>query len=305
MGGPESDQMSVESLEDVTPVAFAEENQLIRLKYNTLPGHPTIGLDDDPLVTDFLTRELSTERLKRLYWMLFLVSMPGNISPLHHQLVEGRKIYLTERPDYHLVWHYGRIFIKPLPKYLLSYRFWTDVLPKNLRPEALGFMHTYSQLIVHESDFDQAKELRLLPHGIDWHGWCHFIQGFRHLQPKDLAPRSRYHYGEIRLTRLNWWHCLLKGYSYAQVDHNYASFFSKFGAPYLFIFGAVTVILTGVQVGIDTFDDEESIYHIIAARVVPGSLILTIIGLLFLPLLFAFFWLKELIFFAVCYRPLR
>lgn len=39
---------------------------------------------------------------------------------------EMREIIVTEGPRLHLVWIYDRVFIKPLPRYLLSYTFWSE-----------------------------------------------------------------------------------------------------------------------------------------------------------------------------------
>jgi hypothetical protein len=38
--------------------------------------------------------------------------------------MKRREIVVTEDPRLHLVWIYDRVFIKPLPKYLLSHDFW-------------------------------------------------------------------------------------------------------------------------------------------------------------------------------------
>ena len=48
----------------------------------------------------------------------------ANINALHRQRVKGRHIIITEEVRLHLVWIHDRIFVKPLPKYLLSHVFW-------------------------------------------------------------------------------------------------------------------------------------------------------------------------------------
>jgi hypothetical protein len=49
--------------------------------------------------------------------------------PLHYQISIGRNIVITERMDLHLLWaNDGRIFIKPLPRFLLDSGFWTSYL---------------------------------------------------------------------------------------------------------------------------------------------------------------------------------
>ncbi|KZL68399.1 hypothetical protein CI238_00310 [Colletotrichum incanum] len=173
---------------DIIQVSLSEQRQLIQLQ-DTIPGHPMTRIDDYNAVVTFLIRELSTARLRQLHWMLFLVSNRNNILSLHNQLLQGRQIWITKQHDLHLVWYYSRMFIKPVPKCLFSYEFWTKVLDKardvDNHPfilDALGFLRSYSRLILHESDFDIAKEKRLLPSFVDWEGWCCFIQGFSDLR---------------------------------------------------------------------------------------------------------------------------
>lgn len=48
--------------------------------------------------------------------------------PLHHQLLLSRDIFLTEQMDMHLVWTTGRMFLKPIPRFLLEPRFWEKYL---------------------------------------------------------------------------------------------------------------------------------------------------------------------------------
>ncbi|KAF4823567.1 hypothetical protein CGCSCA5_v001682 [Colletotrichum siamense] len=294
-------------VEETVTIPFDEQSQLVQLQ-SSIPGYPTMPIDDDQEVKNFLIRELSTERLRRLYWMLFLVSNRHNINPLHHQLLNSRRICITERPDLHLVWYYDRIFIKPIPKFLFSYGVWAAAIDEaqdqdghRLMLDALGFLRTYSSLIVHESDFEIAKKQKLLPDFVDWDMWCLFIRGFTTLRDRDVSPR--YHYGEIRLTRLNLWHRVIRLKSYQKVHHNYATFFARFGAPYLFVFGAATVVLTALQTGHDAFPGHHTYINIIS-KFVPFTLALTAAGICFLPALFLLFWANELTRFIICHRHL-
>ncbi|KAH8589026.1 hypothetical protein B0O99DRAFT_523972 [Bisporella sp. PMI_857] len=287
-------------------IPFSKEHELVLISGDTIPGQPLIPHHDKTAVAEFLSLELSTARLESIYWMLFLVSKLRNISPLHHQLVKGRQIVITERPDLHLVWHYDRIFIKPVPKCLLSHKFWEAHLlpgPHNftLRLEALGFLRTYASLVVHESDFELMKELRLIPDHIDWAAWCRFIQGFVHLGDSRVSPR--YHYGELRLTRLNFWSFVfLGGQSYFKVCHNCVTYFARFGAPCLFIFGAVTVVVGALQCAVQVYP--EGTYVVLASSFVPFSMVLTLIVLALFPLLYILFQIRELFLFIFRHRKL-
>lgn len=325
--------MHPDRVEDFPVALVSRENELIRLNITTnttIPGHPMIAWDNELAVQQILKTDLCTARLRGIYKLLFLTSRPVNTSPLHHQSIKGRQIFLTEKPDLHLLWHYDRIFIKPVPKYLFSSDFWlTHMVRKNARDgvepatqlgqdehgqsgedwslEAMGFLRSYSQLIRHESDFDLAKDFRLIPSnmGITWESWCRFIANFSPLRNRDVS--MRYHYGEIRLTRLNFWTIVLYGKSYAKVHHTSSAFFSRFGAPYIFIFGALTVLLTALQTGLAVFPEDymgSTTYHVIATGFVPFSLVLTMAGLCFLPFLFTFFQVLKVVNFFRFHHPL-
>jgi hypothetical protein len=48
--------------------------------------------------------------------------------PLHYQRAASREIVVVERIDMHLVWEPNKIYLKPLPRYLLSHKFWKENL---------------------------------------------------------------------------------------------------------------------------------------------------------------------------------
>lgn len=81
-----------------------------------------------PPPLELLTQELEPTRLHRRIRFLWLAGRPVPPRPLHHQLLIGRDIFVSERVDLHLVWGGGRIFIKPLPRYLLNPEFWRGYL---------------------------------------------------------------------------------------------------------------------------------------------------------------------------------
>ncbi|KAJ5501988.1 hypothetical protein N7463_004862 [Penicillium fimorum] len=133
-------------------------------------------------------KELNLHRLQIIFSRLWIVGRPIPPRPLHHQLLLSRDIFITEQMDMHLVWTSGRIFTKPIPRFLMP-RFWTDhlsclpccicprrqassvsVTPVNEcvcdRPRlwklALGFLFSYAALVSHESDFAIAQEKKLI-----------------------------------------------------------------------------------------------------------------------------------------------
>ncbi|KAK2616785.1 hypothetical protein QQS21_000162 [Conoideocrella luteorostrata] len=225
-----------------------------------LPGLPRVSLSNKHELCDFLELELCSDDLdrisNRLWWMSKQDS--ANISPLHRQLVKGRSIIVTEDPKLHLVWIYDRIFIKPLPRYLTSYWFWEDILcagndskgrEVRIRGAALGLLRTYHHLIKHESDFRMAQDpsLYLIPPEVTWEQFCSFARNLEFIQDGDVS--LRYAYGEIRLTRLNFYAPFLLGKSYFQrVEYQYGQYFARFYLPILFVMGVLSVILGGLQI---------------------------------------------------------
>lgn len=320
------------------PVPFIKEDQLfLKDHLDTVPGHPYLKLSDTASVSRFLHLELSTERLRDVYSILFLTSKPRNISPLHHQALKGRKIVITEQADLHLVTYPGRILIKPLPLWLLSHSFYETQLvhPRqgvgDLAGEAHGFLRTYASLIQHESDLYIAHKEKLVPSTVKWGTWCRFINQLKYpfkasSERVEIAVRKsrnsgeallvdavplysdslvspRYHYGEIGLIRLNLW-CFLtfREWEYLPVHYDYAAYFARYLAPCLFVFGALTVILSAMQVDIAAHP-MDSIYIRYSSRFVGLTVVLTIISCVFFPALYTFFAARELYFYFVYFRP--
>jgi hypothetical protein len=166
-----------------------------------------------------------------------------------------------EDPGLHLVWRHDCIYIKPVPKYLLSYAFWNDFLmiePTKMRSDrqkivaaALGFLRSYFYLIQHKSDLliAQRDELQLVPKTVTWERFCSFSDSFSAISDDDVG--ERYQYGELRLTRLNFWALPLLGQTvYQDFGLQYSDYFSPFFAPLLFVFATFSVLLSAMQVAL-------------------------------------------------------
>jgi hypothetical protein len=175
-----------------------------------------------PRLVTFLKQKFCSydvEKISLMLWMMFVQSS-ANISSLHRQRVKGRAIVI-EDPKLHLVWFYDRIFIKPLPGYLLSCSFWEKYLLRDssplearreaIRASALGYLRTWSHLIKHQCDFHigQEKGLQLIPSDMRWH---HFTAGLCRIDlidflPRDLGPYVYFHRFGVCLAlclRLHW-----------------------------------------------------------------------------------------------------
>ncbi|KAK5444167.1 hypothetical protein LTS15_010520 [Exophiala xenobiotica] len=252
--------------------------------YRTTTGDLALATPDDE---EFLSSELSVKRLDDVYRHLWFAGLPIPPRPLHHQLVLQREIVITEKMDMHLVWDSRRIFLKPIPRYLLSCAFWKAHLhcqntcgcdkisgPKEQassrkqesntttgqctiqrrRSIALGFLLSYVALLSHESDFTMARDRGLLPIAGDlplWADWRRFVKEI--LSPTIYRDvHRRFYYGELRLGRLNIIYLFTKSGFYMNTWYNYTSFLRDqlgwLAATAVYI----AVVLTAMQVGLAT-----------------------------------------------------
>lgn len=228
-----------------------------------LPGHPAVLMNNVSDLMESLEYEFCSTDLEKFAPHLWIMSTysSNNINPLHRQRVKGREVIVTEEPRLHLVWIQNRIFIKPLPRYLLSHAFWNVVLGRlehharrldAIDRAARGFLRTYSFLIQHESDFAIAKQdhLRLIPSELDWSQFCILMSKVR-TDIQDAHVSERYQYGELRLLRLNIYApFILRRFYFEQVHSQYGEHFARLYGPVLFVFAIVTTVLNGMQVGL-------------------------------------------------------
>jgi hypothetical protein len=102
-----------------------------------------------------------------------------------------------------------------------------------------------------ESDFHIAQDfsLRLVSTDIIWEQFCNFTADLIKISDQDVF--GRYVYGEIRLTRLNFYASLLLRKSYFQrVGYQYKEYFAHFYGSILFVIGVVSVFLSGLQAAV-------------------------------------------------------
>ncbi|KAI6090738.1 hypothetical protein F4821DRAFT_227737 [Hypoxylon rubiginosum] len=208
------------------------------------------------LESDFLSRELVVDRLNNVQDWLWVCGRPMPPRPLHHQILISREVTITENPELHLVWSKNRIFLKPIPLYLLDPDFWAAhiIRDRKLADCARGFLFSYTALISYESDFRMARESGLLPLGVTWEAWKDFAGEI--LQNHCYASvNPRYWYGELRLSRLNTIYRLrkgfvLRGYSKVAAHTVYVDLLRDNFAALAAILGYVVIVLTAMQVGL-------------------------------------------------------
>ncbi|KAI1347041.1 hypothetical protein F5Y01DRAFT_319118 [Xylaria sp. FL0043] len=253
---------------DASQCAKANLGMLLPASYRT----PTDDLAPPRLRDDdYFEKELGVGRLRSLSAWLWVAGRPMPARPLHYQLLLGREIVLVEQMDLHLVWTSGRMFLKPIPRYLLEPCFWTIYLAcpcdppctqsparpcakQRLRRSALGFLFSYAALLCYESDFILARERHLLPEQVQWHDWRKLVEELdtEHIYTKIDA---RYIYGELRLSRLNKIQYLHSSAAF----RGYMSPWNRYGDFFYYNFTWLTsatvyiaIVLTALQVGLAT-----------------------------------------------------
>jgi hypothetical protein len=163
--------------------------------------------------------------------------------PLHRYRMMGYEIVTTEQMDLHLLKMGGKILVKPLPEWILSYEFWETWIcgDEVLHRSACGFILSYIWLLVTPIDLKIAEEFGLIPSCITWPWWKSFVQDFLGDEPgrvdiNTLAQvNKRYQFGDLRLGRINsiyrsrfFWTHFVRGYLYGY--NRYVVFFQrKFG----------------------------------------------------------------------------
>ena len=228
------------------PVVFQnKENKTVRVWHEGL--------------REYLEWELDVSRLNDVHKWLWLAGRPMCARPLYKQKLLDREILVTEQIDIHLLWTACRIFIKPLPEFLMDHGFWTENLCGNpdTHKSACGLLLSYTWLVCHQSDFKIAKDHCLLPDWMTWTQWLTFTRAFLDAFDNESLSNvnERYTYGELRMDRINWIYRLtfrnfMRGYEYR---YNRFSVFLRLNFAWLaVVFLYITVVLSAMQVGLST-----------------------------------------------------
>ena len=247
---PFSEKYTLSKLTPIYPVLIRTESQLIQ------PWQEK---------ESFLKATLQTPKLDKIHDHLWLAGLPKAARPIHRQKLLGRQLIITENADEHLVWHESRIFLKPLPDFLLNYTYWKDMLcsDERLHRSACGLLLSYAWLISYESDLKIAQENHFLPKDIDWPQWTFFLQDFlSHINLATLKQVDRrFKYGELRLTRLNSLYRVMPAvFSFSNLVRGgfmssstwQSSMFRRNFAWLLTVLVYLTVVLSALQVGLGT-----------------------------------------------------
>ncbi|KAK5049428.1 hypothetical protein LTR84_004357 [Exophiala bonariae] len=184
----------------VLPAAF---NDLVPLARELWP----LRTENKDEVHRFLCAFFDLSRLDVIRKMLWLIAVPGAPRSLYYQKLLRREIVIVEELDLHLVWAKSRIFLKPLPDFLLNYEFWENNIScePQLHRAACGLLYSYCGLIRFDHDFRVAQEYHLISAKFGYREWTEFTRTIlSNLDPHDSNNvATRFRYGELRLNRLD------------------------------------------------------------------------------------------------------
>jgi hypothetical protein len=184
----------------VLPAAFNDLSPLARELQPLRPDHTNE-------VHRFLCAFFDLSRFNAIRKMLWLIAVHGAPRSLYYQKFLRREIVIAEELDLHLVWAKSRIFIKPLPDFLLNYEFWEANISSEpqLHRAACGLLYSYCGLVRFGHDLQVAQDCHLVNVNLDYRAWAEFARTILpNLNPKDPNTMdTRFQYGELRLNRLD------------------------------------------------------------------------------------------------------
>lgn len=272
-------------------------------------------------VSACLERELDLRRLDSIHEWLWLAGRLAPPRPLHRQIELGREVFITERMDMHLVWTKGKLFLKPMPRFLLEPSFWAAYLSEpqeqcrsggqnvsgrlhqdhcdpGLRKRAMGLLFSYAALISHESDFRIATDKQLLPSGVQWSEWRKFVE---QIDTEWIYPHidRRFYHGELRLSRLNKIYFLQNPLrAYMPAWDRYSAFFHDNFAWLASAAIYIAIVLAAMQVGLATELGHSDVFQSAAYGFTVFSIVgpLAIVSLIVLVFCVAFTynWIKAI-----------
>jgi hypothetical protein len=210
----------------------------------------------------WLDKDLDFERLDKIHKLLWMCGRTMNARALHKQMLMGRRIFITEQADLHLLYYSDIIMIKPLPAYILCKEMWEEYLNKDrdLHRSACGLLMSYIWLIRSTHDFQIATRdtVQLLPTDLTWLEWKRIVdRTLKYIDPDSLHQvHRRFQFGELRLGRINTIYRLnprlihknfVRGYLYGY--NRYAPFLQRNVAWVLAVSVLFSLVLSAMQVG--------------------------------------------------------
>lgn len=186
---------------------------------------------------------------------------PMRVKPLHRYTMEGYDVLYAERMDLHLLKFSTKLMLKPLPEYMLDYDFWESWICNEGEGKsgwwkaAAGWLLSYVWLINTPLDLQLAHDHHIVPKFIEWVWWKQFVSDFmQHVDINALDQvNERYHFGDLRLGRINsvyrtrfFYSHFVRGYLYGY--NRYVVFFQRNFSWILIVFVFFSLVLSAMQV---------------------------------------------------------
>jgi hypothetical protein len=115
------------SILGVTPYTFELLSDNYEADFPDLLPATTRTTDDEltvlstsDKVLEFLGKDVLVHKLNKMYKQLWMAGRPMPPRHLYYQMTLLRDVVLSEEMDLHLLWEAKRIYLKPLPIYLLA-----------------------------------------------------------------------------------------------------------------------------------------------------------------------------------------
>jgi len=218
----------------------------------------------------FLYAFFDLSRFNAIRKMLWLIAVHGAPRSLYYQKFLRREIVIAEEMDLHLVWAKSRIFIKPLPDFLLNYDFWEANIScePQLHRAACGLLYSYCGLIRFSHDLQVAQECHLVNVNLDYRAWTEFARTILpNLNPNDSNTMdTRFQYGEIRLNRLDTIYryspykfsvsSIFQGFPHALTE-SYVPYMDKYNNA-VSAFGVIVIILSAFNLSLSAYSESSN-----------------------------------------------
>lgn len=248
-------------------------------------------------VEAFLKDDLDLSRLNKIHTHLWMAGRPMRARPLHrYKNVYGYEVLATQQMDLHLLRFSNKLFVKPLPEYILDTSFWEEHLCADglLWESATGWLLSYIWLITSPIDLKLAHDNALLPAAITWGWWKGFATDFLDNVNMNTLHQvnKRYHFGDLRLSRINtiyrtrfFFTHFVRGYLYGY--NRYVVFFERNFSWILIVFVFLSLVLSAMQVGtaLDELSGSKAFmkgsYGVVVLSMVCVAVVLGTVGLCF------------------------
>jgi uncharacterized membrane protein len=267
----------------------------------TISGKGNHGFLVEDDITQFINYDLDLSRLNVIHDQLWSAGRPMRARPLHRYKMMGHEILCTQQMDLHLLKYSNKLLLKPLSEYLLSYEFWTMhiCISQSLHESASGFLLSYVWLVTSPLDLEIAKSLFLMPSYITWPQWKGFVRDFTSRIDINALDQvnKRYHFGDLRLGRINSiyrtrfiFSHFVRGYLYQY--NRYVVFFQRNFSWILIVFVFFSLVLSAMQVGagLPPLQDNEvfrrTSYGFVVFSMVCAAAVLAFVGVVFVVVFF-------------------